>query len=37
MDSQYNFSYSGSDVKVLEPKELKEKVHKILIEAVRNY
>jgi predicted DNA-binding transcriptional regulator YafY len=27
----------GSDVKVLEPKKLKEKIHKILIEAVRNY
>jgi len=27
----------GSDVKVIEPKPLKEKIHKILIEAVRNY
>ena len=27
----------GSDVKVVEPKALKEKIHKILIEAVRNY
>ena len=27
----------GSDVKVIEPKALKEKIHKILIEAVRNY
>jgi predicted DNA-binding transcriptional regulator YafY len=27
----------GSDVRVEEPKYLRDKIHKILIEAVRNY